>query len=1085
MSKLRILVTLLASCCVLFLFAKDAHATHFRYGNITYSVPDPINAPTTVRFDVVTAWASNFIGGTTLQFGDSTSNPDTIGAKIGEGVDAGGLPYTVQRYSVTHTYAAKSVYTSSFDSCCRISTLTNDGQKDDSFRIEAIVDLTAGNTGNPVSAVPAILQLQTGGVRTIQIPGIDPDGQVVHCRFGTPQETMTAVMPAPIPGGALPTLVDTPTGCTLTWNTTGGLANQRYAMNVVLESYNGPTRSDAMVDFIVELTTAPPPTCTGGGAFNVDLGTVFQQAVIGTNAGGGMLKMNNIGTFGSINPGPGTSQLSPFQTSYTISPTKGDEGVQIMSIVYANAQNLSGFCTLAIKVPLCPVFGTACSTGVGGCQGNGFKYCDNGVEKCSAVQSLPVAELCDMFDNDCDGAVDEGNPEAGEPCVSLLPGLCSAGTSTCTAGTPQCIPNVQPGATAETCDGVDQDCNGVVDDGFNVGASCLEGNGQCLAAGVITCNGSGGASCNADPGPPTPEVCDGKDNNCNQQIDEGFPLGDPCVGGVGQCQKAGVLVCDAAGGTTCDAVPGTPLDEVCGNAVDENCNGQLNDSCDDQDNDGLFDPEELAVGLDPADADSDDDGVLDGSELDYAQDSDGDGLINGLDPDSDDDGLFDGTELGLDCDDAATDPAAKSCVADADPATTTDALSADTDTGNTTDGSEDSNLNGKVDSGESNPSNAGDDATVPDADGDGLSNALEATIGSSPNDADSDDDGLLDGLEGNPSADTDGDGLKSCNDVDSDNDGLYDGLELGQDCEHADTGAGKQHCHFDGDPSTTTGVLNPDSDGGSRIDGSEDANLNGVFGASDSNPNNVADDTLLADTDNDGLSNALETTIGSNPNDEDSDDDGVLDGNEANPADDADGDGQPNVNDADADGDGLFDGTELGLDCSHPDTDTSQNRCKADADMGMTKTNPLLADTDEGGVPDGNEDLNHNGVVEPGEQDPNQGSDDVVIDCMSDAQCGEVDSGKVCNNQKCVEGCRGSGGNGCPSDQVCSSTDDTVGECSTASGTGSGGGGTGGDGITPAGGCGCRTASSEDTGSLGLLAFAGLAALAAGRRRRR
>ena len=81
MSKLRILLALLASFCFFLLFAKDANATHFRYGNITYAVPDPINAPTTVRFDVVTAWASSFIGTTTLEFGDGQQNPDTAGAK--------------------------------------------------------------------------------------------------------------------------------------------------------------------------------------------------------------------------------------------------------------------------------------------------------------------------------------------------------------------------------------------------------------------------------------------------------------------------------------------------------------------------------------------------------------------------------------------------------------------------------------------------------------------------------------------------------------------------------------------------------------------------------------------------------------------------------------------------------------------------------------------------------------------------------------------------------------------------------------------------------------------------------------------
>ena len=75
----------------------------------------------------------------------------------------------------------------------------------------------------------------------------------------------------------------------------------------------------------------------------------------------------------------------------------------------------------------------------------------------------------------------------------------------------------------------------------------------------------------------------------------------------------------------------------------------------DADSDGLPDKIEIQIGTNPNDADSDDDGVLDGLELHLSIDTDGDGLIDALDPDSDNDGLFDGTELGLDCNHPATD----------------------------------------------------------------------------------------------------------------------------------------------------------------------------------------------------------------------------------------------------------------------------------------------------------------------------------------------------------------------------------------------------------------------------------------------
>jgi len=155
----------------------------------------------------------------------------------------------------------------------------------------------------------------------------------------------------------------------------------------------------------------------------------------------------------------------------------------------------------------------------------------------------------------------------------------------------------------------------------------------------------------------------------------------------------------------------------------------------------------------------------------------------------------------------------------------------------------------------------------------------------------------------------------------------------------------------------------------------------------------------------------------------------VPDGDEPSPGDDTDGDGLINALDPDSDGDGLFDGTELGLDCSDPATDEAAGNCISDADGGDTTTDPLDDDTDDGGVTDGDEDLNHNGVIDGGETDPNDGSDDVpVTQCEDDSDC---DTGEVCDslNLVCIDGCRGVGGNGCPTGEECTSTDESVGDC--------------------------------------------------------
>lgn len=274
-------------------------------------------------------------------------------------------------------------------------------------------------------------------------------------------------------------------------------------------------------------------------------------------------------------------------------------------------------------------------------------------------------------------------------------------------------------------------------------------------------------------------------------------------------------------------------------------------------------------------------------------------------------------------------------------------------------------------------------------------------------------------------------------------------------------------------------------------DGSEDANLNGAVDSGELDPNDSGDDASVVDDDKDGLSNGLEATLGTNPGDADSDNDGILDGDEANPSSDPDDDGKPNAADPDSDGDGLLDGTEIGADCSHPMSDKAT--CKPDGDGGATTTSPLDADTDGGGTSDGAEDKDKDGVVDSGETDPNIAADDVVGACQADSECGGVTSGMVCDaaTNTCVAGCRGQGGNGCPSGQVCSSDSDAIGTCSDGAG-GGGGGGAGGRGGTDdsdiyaeGGGCACALEDRGAASGAGGWLLAAAAGLAVCRRRRR
>ena len=124
------------------------------------------------------------------------------------------------------------------------------------------------------------------------------------------------------------------------------------------------------------------------------------------------------------------------------------------------------------------------------------------------------------------------------------------------------------------------------------------------------------------------------------------------------------------------------------------------------------------------------------------------------------------------------------------------------------------------------------------------------------------------------------------------------------------------------------------------------------------------------DNDCDEIPEDLENTTCTDPNDADTDDDGIIDGFEDVNQNGIVDPGETNPCNVDSDSDGIQDGTETGLTLNDIGSDTDTGIFIPDADPATT-SDPILDDTDGDGLLDGEEDQNHNGQVDEGESDPN------------------------------------------------------------------------------------------------------------------
>ncbi len=226
--------------------------------------------------------------------------------------------------------------------------------------------------------------------------------------------------------------------------------------------------------------------------------------------------------------------------------------------------------------------------------GGGDDVIDAAIDAMEIDACVPATETCEGTDQDCDGMIDEGFA-TGDPCDGPDADQCADDVTICNAQGVVGCGDTSGDDDVEVCNGADDDCDGATDEGFMVGVMCDGADGDMCTEGTFSCTAQGQVC--SDNTDTIVEECNELNDDCDGATDEGFDL----QGDLMNCGQCGNTCTNTMGSTSCMGGNCTP---VC-NSGTADCNGDPDDGCELQNTNPICNPiaaNEFTIDGDAADS---------------------------------------------------------------------------------------------------------------------------------------------------------------------------------------------------------------------------------------------------------------------------------------------------------------------------------------------------------------------------------------------------------------------------------------------------------------------------------------------------